>query len=163
PPTSCPRSWTACAPTPPSARCARSCARSSASTRRRWWCRAALRQRRAGESGPSPPPPRQTSYLTAVVYSSQRQVTPAGAIMARAAAPAEIRAGVLHVNGAPLCAVGTPEWRAWLADPESRAFRFQGARGALSARRERQRNGWYWYAYRRAGGRLRKAYLGRDE
>ncbi len=83
--------------------------------------------------------------------------------MARAAAPAEIRAGVLHVNGAPLCAVGTPGWRAWLADPESRAFRFHGARGALSARRERQRNGWYWYAYRRAGGRLRKAYLGRDE
>jgi predicted ATPase/DNA-binding CsgD family transcriptional regulator len=30
-------------------------------------------------------------------------------------------------------------------------------------RRERKRHGWYWYAYSRRGGRLRKSYLGKSE
>jgi LuxR family maltose regulon positive regulatory protein len=54
-------------------------------------------------------------------------------------------------------------WQQWLVEGEGGAFRFQGAAGAFTARRERQRNGWYWYAYRRVAGRLCKAYLGRAQ
>lgn len=33
----------------------------------------------------------------------------------------------------------------------------------MSFRRERQRNGEFWYAYKRIDGRLRKVYVGRSE
>lgn len=61
---------------------------------------------------------------------------------------------------APLI-LDSAEWYAWLAAESTRAFIYEAAAGTLSARRERQRNGQYWYAYRRSGGRLRKIYLGR--
>ena len=73
-----------------------------------------------------------------------------------------VRNGVLTVDGAPWAIpIGSAEWWQWLETASVRAFRFE--RGALSftARRERQKVGWYWYAYRRREGRLHKAYLGR--
>jgi LuxR family transcriptional regulator, maltose regulon positive regulatory protein len=33
----------------------------------------------------------------------------------------------------------------------------------VTLRRERRRAGWYWYAYRGQGGRVRKAYAGKAE
>lgn len=82
--------------------------------------------------------------------------------MARQALP-QLIAGVLRPAGgdaAPI-GVGTPAWRAWLADPANGAFSVSTAAGAVTVRREQKGGGAYWYAYRRDGPRLRKAYLGR--
>lgn len=56
--------------------------------------------------------------------------------------------------------VGSAAWVRWLGSPDAAAFRYEGVTGSFTARRERRRGGWFWYAYRKAGGRLRKAYLG---
>ena len=75
--------------------------------------------------------------------------------------------GVLHVPespGGPKIAVGSPSWIEWLADPATRSFSFRGSSVTYTARKERRsRGGEYWTAYRRQGGRLRKAYLGKAE
>ncbi|GCE48784.1 LuxR family maltose regulon positive regulatory protein [Thermosporothrix hazakensis] len=55
------------------------------------------------------------------------------------------------------------EWWRWLEDETHSTFRFRSARGSFTARRERKHGLWYWYAYRRAHGRLYKAYLGKTE
>src|SRR5258708_38156727 len=60
--------------------------------------------------------------------------------------------------------VGTPQWYAWLAQAE--AFAFTSPSGAFTARKEQagnRRGGWYWKAYRKAGGKLSSAYLGKSE
>lgn len=59
--------------------------------------------------------------------------------------------------------VGSDAWYRWLAAEENRSFSFKADVGTYTARREQQRNGWYWYAYRRRDGRLRKAYIGKQE
>ena len=74
--------------------------------------------------------------------------------------------GALHVTdapGRPEIAVGSPSWVAWLRDPATRSFSFQGPSGRFTARKEhRVHGGEYWTAYRKRDGRLRKAYLGKD-
>jgi LuxR family transcriptional regulator, maltose regulon positive regulatory protein len=63
--------------------------------------------------------------------------------------------------GGGVIAVGEPEWFAWLDQAER--FRYAGPGGSFGARRERsQRGGWYWKAYRRVAGRLRRHYLGKS-
>src|SRR5437588_10466471 len=60
--------------------------------------------------------------------------------------------------------VGTPEWYAWLTQAE--AFAFTSPSGSFTARKEQagnRRGGWYWKAYRKAGGKLSSAYLGKSE
>ena len=59
--------------------------------------------------------------------------------------------------------VGTDVWYDWLANASVQSFSFEGQRGTFTARRERKRHGWYWYAYRKRGGKLSKAYLGKNE
>ncbi len=59
--------------------------------------------------------------------------------------------------------VGSDAWYAWLANEQNKSFSFRNDLGTFTARRERQRNGWYWYAYRRSKGKLHKVYLGRTE
>lgn len=63
--------------------------------------------------------------------------------------------------GSPDVVADGPAWRAWLAGVMS--FAFQGRSGGACTVREEaaRRGGAYWYAYRRAGGRMRKRYLGR--
>jgi len=61
-------------------------------------------------------------------------------------------------DAAPI-APNSAEWDAWLAGHDQ--FRFVGASGHFSARRERRSGGDYWYAYRRRDGVLHKAYLGK--
>lgn len=59
-------------------------------------------------------------------------------------------------------AVGSPEWYAWLAEAVS--FRFENNIGTFTARKEaRARGGMYWTAYRRAGGKLHRVYLGASD
>jgi ATP/maltotriose-dependent transcriptional regulator MalT len=59
-------------------------------------------------------------------------------------------------------AVGSPMWRQWLAAATTTTFRFEHPLCNFTARRERKRDGWYWYAYRTRGGALQKAYLGKS-
>ena len=59
--------------------------------------------------------------------------------------------------------VGSEMWYTWLAEEQNRSFSFRNALGTFTVRRERKRHGWYWYIYRKSGGKLRKAYLGKAE
>ncbi len=59
--------------------------------------------------------------------------------------------------------VGSDSWYVWLADEQNRSFSFRNHLGTFTVRRERIRRGWYWYIYRKSGGKLRKAYLGKTE
>jgi LuxR family maltose regulon positive regulatory protein len=64
----------------------------------------------------------------------------------------------------------SPAWWAWLEAPTTRRFAYPlydpavgSIIGLMTVRKEgRQRGGAYWTAYRRAGARLRKVYLGRS-
>jgi len=78
----------------------------------------------------------------------------------------------LYLNGTrtPVCQVGSSDWFAWLETASS--FRYyttrqtQVARGhtralfPISVRKEKRRQGYLWYAYRRAHGLLHKRYVG---
>jgi non-specific serine/threonine protein kinase len=54
--------------------------------------------------------------------------------------------------------VGNNAWWRWLAADGNTTFRFECSGASYTARRE----GGYWYAYRKQGGRLVKAYLGKS-
>jgi LuxR family transcriptional regulator, maltose regulon positive regulatory protein len=76
--------------------------------------------------------------------------------------------GVLHRRepaGSPDLAVDSPSWFAWLDDPASRSFSFEGSAGTLTARKEWRSGGGegYWTAYRKRDGKLRKTYIGKAE
>jgi class 3 adenylate cyclase len=65
-------------------------------------------------------------------------------------------------DGEQTIAVGSPAWFGWLET--AAGFTFACAHGTFTARRERSssgRGGWYWRAYQRHGGKLRRAYLGK--
>jgi predicted ATPase/DNA-binding CsgD family transcriptional regulator len=75
---------------------------------------------------------------------------------------------LLHVpdreaNEHTLVVVGSERWYSWLAEEQNRSFSFRNAVGTFTVRREHKRHGQYWYIYRKSGGRLRKAYLGKAE
>ena len=57
--------------------------------------------------------------------------------------------------------VGSDAWYTWLTSESTRSFTLRSHLGTFTARRERKRNGWYWYIYRKQKGKLRKAYLGK--
>ncbi|HLZ64571.1 MAG TPA: LuxR C-terminal-related transcriptional regulator [Ktedonosporobacter sp.] len=62
--------------------------------------------------------------------------------------------------------VGSTQWFEWLNEETSRIFSFHAADGTYTARKERAgnlRGGWYWKAYRKAGGTQYRAYLGKSE
>lgn len=59
--------------------------------------------------------------------------------------------------------VGSDAWYTWLVDQQIQSFSFKSLLGTFTARRERKRHGWYWYAYLKREGKLRKAYLGKTE
>lgn len=71
-----------------------------------------------------------------------------------------LRVGELELVVSPSALQHASEWMEWLAGHEQ--FRFDGAAGHFSARRECRHGGDYWYAYRRRDGILHKAYLGKS-
>src|SRR5215210_4229549 len=75
--------------------------------------------------------------------------------------------GMLRVpepSGRPEIEVDSASWAAWLTDPATRSFSFRGSGGRYTARKEhRSRGGEYWVAYRKRGGKLHKAYLGKAQ
>ncbi len=77
-----------------------------------------------------------------------------------------VKDGVLWVGAqetavSPPISLDSPQWNDWLTTHEQ--FKFKGTAGHFSARRETRHGGDYWYAYRRRGGKLNKAYLGKSE
>src|SRR3712207_4070066 len=78
-----------------------------------------------------------------------------------------VAGGVLHIpglRGDPEIGVDSASWAAWLIDPATRSFSFQSSSGRFTARKEqRSRGSEYWVAYRKIGGKLHKAYLGKAE
>ncbi len=59
---------------------------------------------------------------------------------------------------------GTPAWFSWLQTATT--FIFASDKGTFTARREQagnKRGGWYWRAYHKSAGKLRRVYLGRTE
>lgn len=71
----------------------------------------------------------------------------------------KVLGGFLYGDEASI-ALDTAAWFAWLG--AHLLFYVELPDGGYTARRElRPGGGWYWYAYRRAGGRLHKAYIGR--
>ena|SRR5947209_7172189 len=57
--------------------------------------------------------------------------------------------------------VGSRQWFEWLSN--QRSFAFVSDTGRFTSRKEKRPGGWYWYAYRRIGGKLKTAYLGKTE
>ncbi|HEY6409115.1 MAG TPA: NB-ARC domain-containing protein, partial [Ktedonobacteraceae bacterium] len=87
--------------------------------------------------------------------------------MARSRLPVVSNNNLFRLDGvdeqlAPV-AVGSDAWYTWLADQHIQSFSFRNPGGTFTARRERKRHSWYWYAYRKRAGKLRKAYLGKSE
>jgi DNA-binding SARP family transcriptional activator/tetratricopeptide (TPR) repeat protein len=59
--------------------------------------------------------------------------------------------------------VGSPAWFAWLDNAIHSSFSYRTDLGSITIRRERKRNGWYWYAYRAINNKLHKIYLGKSD
>jgi LuxR family maltose regulon positive regulatory protein len=82
-----------------------------------------------------------------------------------------VSAGSLYDPAAPAPGIRLdgPAWPTWLEAPTTTRFAYPlfdpavgYIVGFMTVRKERRRRGGaYWTAYRRAGGRLRKVYLGR--
>jgi len=73
----------------------------------------------------------------------------------------------------PVCTVGSPAWFAWLQTAtifryfSTQRHHFIRGHGSLFApvsfRKERRRQGWLWYAYRRVHRVLHKRYVGKSD
>lgn len=73
-----------------------------------------------------------------------------------------IAQGALYpAEGSGPIAIGSPAWSAWIR--EHTTFAYQDEPLRFTARREQRPGGLYWYAYKRAHGKLLKRYLGRGE
>src|SRR3954454_4833998 len=59
--------------------------------------------------------------------------------------------------------VESDAWYAWLRSEAARSFTLKHHLGTFTVRRERKRNGWYWYMYRKRQGKLYKSYVGKAE
>lgn len=55
------------------------------------------------------------------------------------------------------------QWQEWLNSPINTGFHFTARIGEFSARKEKRRKGFFWYAYRKIHGQLFKKYLGKSE
>ncbi len=75
--------------------------------------------------------------------------------------PALVGEVLYPAEGGEPIATETPAWFAWLR--EHTTFTYQDALFRFTARREQRPGGMYWYAYKRAQGKLLKRYLGRGD
>jgi len=71
----------------------------------------------------------------------------------------KVESGYLYSDAAG-CAVDSPAWISWLEGHT--AFYFESTVGTFTARKELRRGSWYWYAYRKHRGKLKKQYLGKS-
>ena len=84
--------------------------------------------------------------------------------MGKRATTPEVRAGVLRWQAATgethSCGVGADEWFRWLDADQNTTFYYSSSLGDMTARREKRRRQYVWYAYKRAAGQTFKRYLG---
>ena len=70
--------------------------------------------------------------------------------------------GVLYSDdGANGIRLTDPEWSMWLED--ATGFYYDHADCGFTCKKQKHRNGYFWYAYKRVNGRLHKRYLGMRE
>lgn len=70
-----------------------------------------------------------------------------------------IISGTLYLANGEGFGLDTPEWRSFVATGET----FYHNDNRYTCRRERRRNGFYWYAFKKIDGKLSKVYLGTDD
>lgn len=58
------------------------------------------------------------------------------------------------------CQVESPTWYTWLEEPGHTTFYFNNMVCNFTARRERRRNQWVWYAFKHSLGNTAKRYIG---
>ena len=78
----------------------------------------------------------------------------------------QVRGGVLFVrtdtgDNEERIIVGGDRWEEWL--DENHHFSFINDVGKFTARKDRRRNTYYWYAYRKINGKLKNKYLGKSD
>ncbi len=73
--------------------------------------------------------------------------------------------GILYTNDVNTTGISLSEfaWSAWLEDALTFYFQTPDGSGSFTARKERQRNDYYWYGYKRIAGKLHKRYIGARE
>src|SRR5258708_14481065 len=57
--------------------------------------------------------------------------------------------------------IGSAEWFDWLETATT--FYYQAAVGTFTAKREKRRGSFYWFAYRRSNSKLHNTYLGKED
>src|SRR6266496_1138553 len=72
----------------------------------------------------------------------------------------KVESGYLYTNEESF-PLDSPRWQVWLAD--ATLFYFESPIGTFTASKESRKGFMYWYAYRRQGRKLHKAYLGKSE
>lgn len=75
----------------------------------------------------------------------------------------KVVSGILYTDDAFTgTAIGSPAWFTWVLSAST--FYYESHLGTFTAHRERrQRGGYYWIAYRRRLGRLRRLHLGKSD
>jgi hypothetical protein len=76
----------------------------------------------------------------------------------------ETNQAYLYLDDKPLIEVGYPDWFMWLE--RSTSFHFESSyigKKPFTARKHKRDSGDFWYAYRKVGGKLRNAYLGKSD
>jgi LuxR family transcriptional regulator, maltose regulon positive regulatory protein len=72
-----------------------------------------------------------------------------------------VRAGYLYITGCQPLLVGSVAWFTWLET--AHLFSYQASQGdCLTLRKEKRRQGNYWYAYLKRDRKLHNAYAGRS-
>lgn len=56
-----------------------------------------------------------------------------------------------------------PRWTEWLDDPENTRFYVDAPAWTFTAKKEKRRKGFFWYAYKKVNGRTVKRYLGKSQ
>lgn len=71
--------------------------------------------------------------------------------------------GVLLTQTDQRIVVDSPEWFVWLKTATSFCYSPSHISYRFTARKEKRRNGYYWYGYLRNDRKLHNVYLGRSE
>lgn len=59
--------------------------------------------------------------------------------------------------------IGSNDWYTWLDAPGNTKFYVEGYPHSYTARREKRRKGYFWYAYMKRNEQVYKVYMGKSE
>lgn len=75
--------------------------------------------------------------------------------------PAVIGGTLYTDDSATGARIDSPQWFAWCSTAST--FYYDSPLGTFTAKYQQQRNTFYWFAYRRAAGKLHKVYIGKTD